>query len=96
MSAIERGRPTSVILTIKVRHTTELRWNGLSSEPTQTLRVHLSRDLVSRTAEEMGDHDPARLVLVERIGFQYPLLTQIGLAPRWELEQSAPAGKLYA
>jgi len=74
----------------------ELRWKGLSSEPTQTIHLHLSKDLISRTAEEMGGHDPARLALIECIGFQDPLLTQIGLALRRELEQSAPAGKLYA
>ncbi|HEV2659042.1 MAG TPA: AraC family transcriptional regulator [Ktedonobacteraceae bacterium] len=74
----------------------ELRWKGLSSEPTQTIHLHLSKELISRTAEEMGGCDPAHLALVERIGFQDPLLTQIGLALRRELEQSAPAGKLYA
>src|SRR5690242_8488775 len=32
----------------------EVRWKGLSSLPTQTLHLHLSRDLIARTAEEVG------------------------------------------
>lgn len=77
--------------------TTELRWRSLSAEPMQTLHVHLSNALLSRTAEEMTDLDPARLTLTGRSGFQDPLLMQIGLALRRELEQQpAAAGKLYA
>ncbi|EFH82669.1 AraC family transcriptional regulator [Ktedonobacter racemifer] len=74
----------------------ELRWNGLTSEPTQTLHLHLSKDLFARTVEEVADCDPARLTLIGRSGFQDPLLTQIGLALWRELEQPTPAGKLYA
>jgi AraC family transcriptional regulator len=74
----------------------EVRWKSLSSVPTQTLHVRLSRDLLARTAKEVAGCDPARLSLEERIGFQDPLLTQIGLALRRELEQPAPAGNLYA
>ena len=74
----------------------ELRWKGLTSEPTQTLHLHLSKDLLARTAEEVTGYDPARLALVGGSGFQDPLLTQIGLALWRELEQPTPAGKLYA
>ena len=74
----------------------ELRWKGLTSEPTQTLHLHLSKTLLARTAEELADYDPARLALIGRSGFQDPLLTQIGLAIWRELEQPTPAGKLYA
>lgn len=74
----------------------ELRWKGLTSEPTQTLHLHLSKDLLARTVEEVADYDPARLTLVGRSGFQDPLLTQIGFALWRELEQPTPAGKLYA
>jgi AraC family transcriptional regulator len=74
----------------------EVRWKSLSSTPTQTLHLHLSKDLLARTAEEVGDYDPAHLSLVARAGFQDPLLTQIGLMLWRELEQDAPAGKLYA
>lgn len=76
--------------------TNELRWRSLSSEPMQTLRMQLSNDLLSRTAEEIADRDPARLALVTHVGFQDPLLTQIGLALWRELEQPTAVGKIYA
>ncbi len=74
----------------------ELRKKGLSRQPMQTLHLYLSKDLVVRTAEEVAGLDPTRLELVERSGFQDPLLAQIGFALWRELEQRAPAGKVYA
>lgn len=74
----------------------ELRWRAISGEPVRTLHLHLSKDLIARTAEEVADHDPARLTLEGNLGFQDPLLTQIGFALWRELEQHAPAGELYA
>jgi hypothetical protein len=63
----------------------ELHWSSLSSEPIQTLHVHVSTDLVARAALQLADRDPARVELVERSGFQDPLLAQMGLALRQEL-----------
>jgi AraC family transcriptional regulator len=74
----------------------EVSWQGLSSTPTRTLYLHLSHDLLGRTAEELADYDPSRLSLTRRERFQDPLLRQIGFALWEELEKSAPAGKLYA
>jgi AraC family transcriptional regulator len=74
----------------------ELRWKVLSGEPMQTLILQLSQDLVERVVEEVADEDPRHLSLGERLGFQDPLLTQMGLALWRELEQRPPAGKLYA
>ncbi|HLW03287.1 MAG TPA: AraC family transcriptional regulator [Ktedonobacterales bacterium] len=74
----------------------EVRWKSLTPEPTQTLHLHLSQNLVARTAEEVGGCNPTRLAVVGRSGFQDPLLMQIGFALWRELEQQAPAGKLYA
>jgi len=74
----------------------EVRWKSLSSVPTQTPHVRLSRDLLARTAQEVAGCDPARLSVEEHAGFQDPLLTQIGLALWREVEQPAPAGNLYA
>ena len=74
----------------------EMRWKSLSSTPTQTLHLYLSKDLLSRTAGEVTGYDPERLSLNARSGFQDSLLTQIGLALWRELEQRSPAGKLYA
>ena len=75
---------------------TEVRWTSCSSEPIHLLRILLSREILTQTAEELTDRDAAQLCLTGRLGFQDPLLTQIGLALWRELEQDAPAGKLYA
>jgi len=74
----------------------EVRWKSLSSLPTQTLHLHLSKDLLARTAEEVVGYGPKHLSLVDRPGLQDPLLAQIGFALWRELEQPAPAGNLYA
>jgi AraC family transcriptional regulator len=74
----------------------ELRKKSLSPTPTRTLHLSLSKSLVERSAEEVASHDSARLELVEHFGFQDPLLAQICLALWRELEQPAPAGKVYA
>jgi AraC family transcriptional regulator len=74
----------------------EVSWRALSSEPTRALYLHLSRDLVARTAEELADHDAARLSVVKLESFEDPLLRQIGLTLWQELAQPAPTGKLYA
>jgi AraC family transcriptional regulator len=73
----------------------EVRWKSLSSVPTQTLHMRLSRDLLARAAKAVAGCDPTRLPVEEHVGFQDPLLTQIGLALWRELEQPAPAGNLY-
>lgn len=74
----------------------EVRWKALSSVPTHTLHLRLSKDLLACAAEEVADRDPTRLTIVEHFGFQDPLLAQIGLALWRELEQPSAAGKLYA
>ncbi len=93
-------REGELILSPAVVEPYEVDWKGLSSTPTRTLYrtlyLHLNRDLLLRTAEELAGYDPARLSLDGQIGFQDELLRQIGLALWGELEQSAPAGKLYA
>lgn len=74
----------------------EMRWKSISRTGTRTLHLRLSRQLLARTAEELADVDAARLSMVDRWPFRDPLLTQIGLTLWRELEQGAPAGKLYA
>jgi AraC family transcriptional regulator len=72
-----------------------VRWKGISGVPMQTLRLQLSHELLSRTAQEVADVDPARLKLAAHLGLHDPLLTQIGLALWRDLEQQAPVGRLY-
>ena len=74
----------------------EVGWKGLSSTPTRTLHLHLNRNLLLHTAQELTGADPAQISMPRRAGFQDPLLVQIALALWGELQQSAPAGKLYA
>jgi AraC family transcriptional regulator len=88
--------PGELVLRPDVVASYEVSWKSLCSIPTRTLYLHLSRDLLSRTAEELAGYDPARLSLARLECFQDPLLKQIGLTLWGELEQSAPAGKLYA
>ena len=89
-------RQGDLILRPGVSTSYEMRWKGLTSVPTQTLHLYLSKDLLARTAEEVAGYDSTRLSLRERSGFQDPLLAQIGLALWRELEQHSPTGKLYA
>ena len=74
----------------------EVRWKGLTPGPLQTLHLHLRRELMTRIAQEVIGNDPTRLVLAERVGFQDPVLAQIGFALRDELARQNPAGRLYA
>ena len=89
-------RAQDLILTPGSNESRKVRWKGLSCMSMQTLRLQLNHELLSRTAQEVADVDPARLTLVARTGFHDPLLIQISLALWRELEQQAPSGKLYA
>jgi AraC family transcriptional regulator len=75
-----------------------LRWKSLSSEPLETLHLHLSADLFSRTAQQVMDRDPTHIMVQERIGVRDPLLTHLGLSLQQELRHPAPEemGALYA
>jgi AraC family transcriptional regulator len=74
----------------------EMRWKNLSGLPTQFLQLRLSKGLLAGAAQDVLDCDLSSLFLPARVGFQDPLLTQIGLALWRELEQPAPASNLYA
>jgi AraC family transcriptional regulator len=74
----------------------EVGWQSLSSAPTRTLHLHLNRNLLLRTAEELDGCDPARVFLPRRAGFRDAMLREIAFTLWRELEQSTPAGKLYA
>jgi AraC family transcriptional regulator len=85
-----------LILTPASGESSMVRWKGLSGALMQTLRLQLNAELLLRTAREVSDVDPDRLMLTAHTGFHDPLLTQISLALWRELEQQAPSGRLYA
>lgn len=74
----------------------EMSWKSLSCLPTQILQLRLSKGLLARAAQDMLGCDLSTLSLPARVGFQDPLLTQIGLALWRELEQPVPTSNLYA
>jgi AraC family transcriptional regulator len=82
-------RPTSLI-------PYEMRWWSLSTTPTQCFNLAMPQEALAQTAEQVAGEDPAHLTLVERAGFQDPLLQQLALAVRRELQDGAPGGKLFA
>ena len=57
-----------------------LRWKSLSTDPLQTLHLHLSADLFARTVQQVVDRDPMHVMVQERTGFQDPLLAHLGLS----------------
>jgi len=74
----------------------ELRWRSLSSAPTHTFTLALPQEALVDAAELVTDDDPTHLTLIERAGFQDPLLLQLALAVRRRLEEGGPDGQLFA
>ncbi len=74
----------------------EMRWRSLSPSSSYSFQLHLGRDLLVRTVEELAGGDATRLTVVGQGPFRDPLLTQIALALWRELEEGAPTGKLFA
>ena len=73
----------------------ELRWQAISSQPVQTLFLHLRTDLVSHTIQELAGATTRQVTLAENIGFQDPLLMQICLTLWRDLKRQTPAETLY-
>ena len=74
----------------------ELRWHKISAEDVHILNLQVDATLLSHAAEQLADRLPARIELLDRSGFQDPLLTQMGLALQRELHVPTTASKLYA
>jgi AraC family transcriptional regulator len=74
----------------------ELRWWSPSSVPIDAFNVFLPQEALAEAAEHLSGCDPTHLTLVERVGFQDPLLLQLALAVRRELHEGAPDGQLFA
>ncbi len=65
-------------------------------EPAQVLHIYLASSLISRLAAELGGGDPADVELQWQFNIRDPLIQQIGLALKADLEQGCPVGTLYA
>ncbi len=74
----------------------DLRWQTLSKEAVQTLRLTISHALYCRTIAEVTDRDPADLTLGVVATARDPLLVHIGLTLGHELESPSPMSALYA
>jgi AraC family transcriptional regulator len=74
----------------------EVRWQGLSADPMQTLHIQIPMDQIARTTAEVAPCHPQRLEVGARAHLHDALLTQIGFALWRELEEPSPASKLYA
>jgi len=74
----------------------ELRWRSLSSAPTHTFTLAMPQEALADTAQHVAGDDPTHLTLVERAGFQDPLLLQIALAMWRTLAEGGPDGQLFA
>lgn len=73
----------------------ELRWRSLSQEAVQTLRLKVSQALFYGVAESAVDGDPAHIQLAGIPRFQDPLLMQVCLALKREMESPSPDSALY-
>ena len=74
----------------------EFRSHSLSTEPVQSLFIRVNADFISRAAAQLTLDDPTYVKISNRLFFQDPLLTQIGLALQQELHAPTSVGKLYA
>ncbi len=66
------------------------------AEPTHYLNLHLSPDLLNRTAAQMGFGDCETSVGAHPAAFHDPQVEQISHLLRLEMEAGAPHGRLYA
>lgn len=90
------ARPGDLFLTPGGSAPYELSWRKLSTEPLQSLQVHLNANLFARTIAQLTEDDLAYLKLPALSGFRDPLLAQIVLALPHALAQAATTGRLYA
>jgi AraC family transcriptional regulator len=74
----------------------EMRWRSLSSAPIHTFSLVIPQEALADTAQHMAGDDPTHLTLIERAGFQDPLLQQLALAMWRTLEEGGPDGQLFA
>lgn len=74
----------------------EICYHTLSSEPFQSLMIHVSADFLAQAASDLTRQTHERVDIRPRLLVQDPLLTQIALTLQQELRAPTMAGKLYA
>lgn len=86
-----RTSPGSVCILPRDTHAAS-RWTA----STQVLHVYLDSALVAHQASGISRGDPERVELTWQFNIRDPLIQQIGLALKADLEAGCPAGPLYA
>lgn len=66
------------------------------TDSAQVLHIYLSSGLISRLAADLGRGDPDRVELQWQFNIRDPLIQQLGLALKTDLDQGCPVGPLYA
>lgn len=88
-------QPGQLFLTPPRDQPTELRWDSQSSEPVVAVEMHLSARFMAQVGVEVADIDVAHLQLIERSGIHDPIIEQVSLMMKWELEQGGLGSRLY-
>lgn len=74
----------------------EMRYTSDSDAPIQNVQLHLDAQFLAKIGQETADLDPLRIELLERSAVCDPMLSQICLMLKRELEQGGLGSKLYA
>lgn len=74
----------------------EFRWRRRSPERVDVLRLCLGSELMVGAIADVTERDPSSVAFRQQLGVHDPLLMQLALLLRQELEQPTPSGALYA
>lgn len=88
-------QPGQLFLTPPSDRPTELRWVSQSSNPVKHLHLHLNARFLAQVGIEVADIDVAHHKLIERSGIHDPIIEQICLMLKQELEQDGLGSQLY-
>ena len=88
-------QPGQLFLTPASDCPSELRWVSQSFDPVETVHLHLNTHFLAKVAVEVADIDVARFELIERSGIYDPIIEQVCLMLKQELEQGGLGSQLY-
>jgi AraC family transcriptional regulator len=81
---------------IPAEENSQWHWQNQASEKIASVHLHLSRGQLWKVAEEAAEADAGRVQLLDRFPATDPLIENIALSLKRELETGNPGGKLYA